>query len=96
MAETIDELTWDYEDEGTLTRRQLDKAVLSKGAWSTILYKFEELDRKTGDWKAAKACIVRYQKQNGQYRKKSNFNISSAKQARALVATLTDWFPPED
>jgi hypothetical protein len=27
MAETLDELTYDYEDEGVLVRKQLDKVV---------------------------------------------------------------------
>ena len=31
MAETLEELTYDYEDEGTLVRKQIDKVVLTKG-----------------------------------------------------------------
>ena len=96
MAETIEELTWEYEDEGVLTRKQIEKTVLTKGAWSTIMFKFQELDRKTDEWRAPKACIVRYQKSNGVYRKKSSFNISSAKQAHAIMECLASFFPPED
>jgi hypothetical protein len=33
MAETLDELTYNYEDEGTLVRKELDKTVLTKGSW---------------------------------------------------------------
>lgn len=96
MAETVDELTWDYEEDGRLVRETLDKAVLSKGAWCTVMYKFRELDRKTEEWRAEKAAIVRYQKSNGVYRKKSSFNISSEKQAKAIMDTLAGWFPGEE
>ena len=93
MAETIDELSYDYEDEGRLVRKEVDREVLSKGAWSTIMFKFQELDRKTDEWRAAKIAIVRYKKSGGVYRKQSSFNISSEKQARAIVATIDKWFP---
>lgn len=93
MAETIDELSYDYEDEGRLVRKEVDREVLSKGAWSTIMFKFQELDRKTDEWRAAKIAIVRYKKSGGVYRKQSSFNISSEKQARAIVTTIDKWFP---
>jgi hypothetical protein len=93
MAETIDELSYDYEDEGRLVRREMDREVLSKGAWSTIMFKFQELDRQKDEWRAAKVAIVRYKKSGGVYRKQSSFNISSAKQARAIVETIRKWFP---
>jgi hypothetical protein len=96
MAETVEELTWDYEEDGRLVRETLEKAVLSKGAWCTVMYKFRELDRKSEEWRAEKAAIVRYQKSQGLYRKKSSFNISSEKQARAIVETLEGWFPGEE
>jgi hypothetical protein len=93
MAETIDELSYDYEEEGRKVREELDREVLSKGAWCTIMFKFRELDRKTEEWRPAKAAIVRYKKSGGVYRKQSSFNISSDKQARAIVATIDRWFP---
>ena len=93
MAETIDELSYDYEDEGKLVRKEVDREILSKGAWSTIMFKFTELDRAKDEWRAAKIAIVRYKKSGGVYRKQSSFNISSEKQARAIVATIDKWFP---
>ena len=95
MAETIDELSYDYEDEGRLVRKEIDRAVLSKGAWSTIMFKFQELDRQKDEWRAPKVAIVRYKKSGGVYRKQSSFNISSEKQARAIVETIERWFPRE-
>jgi len=94
MAETIEELSYDYEDEGVLVRKEVDRVVLSKGAWSTLMFKFQELDRKTEEWRSPKIAIVRYKKSNGVYRKQSSFNISSEKQARAIVETIEQWFPP--
>ena len=85
MAETIDEISYDYEDEGRLVRKELQREVLSKGAWSTIMFLFQELDKKTDEWRAPKIAIVRYKKWNGVYRKQSGFNISSEKQARQIV-----------
>ena len=93
MAETIDDITYDYEEDGKQVRKELKREVLTKGSWSTIMFMFQELDRKSGDWRAPKAAIVRYQKRNGAYRKQSSFNISSEKQARAIVKALHNFFP---
>jgi hypothetical protein len=92
MAESIEELTYDYEEDGRLVRKEIKREVLSKGAWSTIMFFYQELDRQKDEWRAPKAAIVRYKKWNGQYRKQSSFNISSAKQADAIVKTLESWF----
>ncbi len=92
MAETIDEITYDYEEDGKLVRKQIDKNVLSKGAWSTIMFLFQEIDRKTDQWRAPKVAIVRYKKFNGVFRKQSSFNISSEKQARQIMSVLEDWY----
>jgi hypothetical protein len=92
MAETIDELTYDYEDEGRLVRKELGRAVLSKGAWATVMFLFQELDRQTEQFREPKVAIVRFKKWNGVYRKQSSFNISSAKQARQVIDVLEKWY----
>jgi hypothetical protein len=92
MAETIEEITYDYEEDGRLVRREIQREILSKGAWSTIMFLYEELDRKSEEWRPPKVAIVRYKKWNGQYRKQSSFNISSEKQARQIIAALENWF----
>ena len=38
MAETIDELTIHYEEDGKVLRKQIAKEVLSKGSWTTIMF----------------------------------------------------------
>ena len=92
MAETIEELSYNYEDEGVLVRKELDKVVLTKGSWATIMFLYQELDRKTENWRAPKVSIVRYKKWNGAYRKQSGFNISSEKQARQIVEAIEKWY----
>ncbi len=91
MAETIDELTVDYTDGDIKTVKELDKKVLSKGAWSTIIYRYQDWDRSKEEYGADKYTIRRYQKRNGEYQQKSKFNISSAKQASAIIDALQDW-----
>jgi hypothetical protein len=94
MAETLDELTYDYEDEGKLVRKEVDRAVLSKGAWATIMFLYQELDRKTEQFRDPKIAIVRFKKSGGSYRKQSSFNISSERQARQVVGVIEKWYGP--
>ncbi len=93
MAETLDELTYDYEDEGVLVRKQLDKAVLTKGSWATLMFLYQELDRTSGKFRAPKIAIVRFKKFKGAYRKQSSFNVSSEKQARQITDIFEGWYP---
>ena len=92
MAETLDELTYDYEDEGVLVRKQLDKVVLTKGAWSTLMFLYQELDKTAGTFRAPKIAIVRFKKFKGSYRKQSSFNVSSEKQARQITEVFERWY----
>jgi len=91
MAETIDELTVTYEEDGILVVEELDKAVMNRGAWTTILFLYRERDRKTGDFGPPKAGLRRYQKVKGLFRKRDAVNLSPDS-ARLLVHTLMEWF----
>ncbi|MDH5784015.1 MAG: hypothetical protein OEZ16_00225 [Chromatiales bacterium] len=91
MAETIDELTISYTEDGIETTKELDKKVLSKGAWSTIIYRYQDWDRAKEEYGKDKYTIRRYQKRNGEYQQKSKFNISSADQAKQLIEALQGW-----
>jgi hypothetical protein len=93
MAETLDELTYDYEDEGVLVRKQLEKVVLTKGAWATLMFLYQELDKASGKFRAPKMAIVRFKKFHGSYRKQSSFNVSSEKQARQITEVFERWYP---
>lgn len=91
MAENVEDLTVNYEEEGVLVVQEIDKEILSKGAWTTILFRYRDYDQSTKQYSADKFTIRRYQKRNGQYQTKSKFNISSAAQAEKIVETLTRW-----
>ena len=39
MSATIEELTINYEEDGVQIVKETGKEVLSKGAWTTILYR---------------------------------------------------------
>jgi len=91
MAETVDELTVEYHEGDDMTVKELDKAVLTKGAWATVMYRYQDLDRKTGNFGAEKYTIRRYQKRNGEYSQRSKFNISSKDQAKQVIAALSKW-----
>ena len=96
MASDVDELTVNYEEDGQLVVKELDKQILTKGAWSTIIYRYQDWNRSKEEYGPDKYSIRRYQKRNGQYQPKSKFNISSADQARKIIAALESWLPPEE
>jgi hypothetical protein len=91
MSAEANDLTINYEEDGVQVVKELDKEILSKGAWTTILYRYQELDRATGEYGPDKYSIRRYQKQKGQFVPKSKFNISSAAQAEKIVGILSRW-----
>ncbi len=91
MAETVDELTVEYHEGDEMTVKELDKEVLTKGAWATVMFRYQDLDRKTGEFGPDKYTIRRYQKRNGEYSQRSKFNISSKAQATQIVEALTKW-----
>lgn len=91
MNETIDDLTIAYQEEGKEVTRELGKEVLSKGAWTTILFRYQDFDAKQQEFGPVKYSIRRYQKRNNQYWMKSKFNISSDEQARQIIEILTGW-----
>jgi hypothetical protein len=91
MAENVEQLTVAYEDGGIETVKELDKKVLTKGAWATVMFRYQEWNRAKEEYGPDKYSIRRYQKQNGEYRQKSKFNISSKEQARSIIETLEKW-----
>ena len=96
MAATVDELTIRYEEDGIETVKELDKVVLTKGAWSTILYRYQDWDRRKEEYGPEKYSIRRYQKRSGEYQQKSKFNISSKDQAKAIIEALQGWIGKDD
>lgn len=93
MAENIDDLTIAFYQDDRNVLKELQKIVLTRGNWTTIMYLFQELNKKTNEYEAPKVSIRRYQKRGGIYKQQSKFNISSAKQGREIAGILLNWFP---
>ncbi len=93
MAEKIDDITINYEDEsGKQLVKELDKVILTKGSWTTIMFMYQDVDRKTDRFGDPKVTIRRYKKSGNQFRQQSKFNITNKKQALKIVDTLNKWF----
>ena len=85
MSETIDGLTVTFNENGVDVTKELDKQVLSKGAWTTIIFRYQEWNATKEEYGPVKYTIRRYQKRNNQYWQKSKFNISSEDQAQKII-----------
>lgn len=94
MSETIDEISIDWADEsGQQLVKQIKKEILTRGSWTTIMFMYQEFDKKTGGFGAPKIRIGRYQKRGGKFTQQSKFNISSAAQAKQIVGVIQNWLP---
>jgi len=91
MPSTPEELTINYSEGGVDIVKELDKRILSKGAWTTILYRYQEWNNSKQEYGKDKYSIRRYQKRGGEYQQKSKFNISSPDQAKQLIEALQEW-----
>ena len=91
MSVTVDDLTVNYEENGQLIVKEIDKAILSKGAWATVLFRYQEWNPADDSYGPDKYVIRRYKKSGGEYRQQSKFTISSADQARKIIESLQGW-----
>lgn len=91
MSASVDDLTVNYEENGPSVIKEIDKAILSKGAWATVLFRYREWNAESADYGPDKFVIQRYKKSGGEYRRQSKFTISSADQARKIIESLQSW-----
>lgn len=91
MVSTVDEITIEYVENGVTTIKQLDKVILTRGAWTTIMFKYQDWDKRKEEYGPEKYSIRRYQKKNNEYRSKSKFNISNKEQAEKIIQVLSGW-----
>lgn len=91
MASDVNEITITYEEDGVEVIKELDKEILSKGSWTTIIFRYRQWERSKNDYGNDRYTIRRYRKYNDEYRQQSKFNISSADQARKIIAALQRW-----
>jgi hypothetical protein len=90
MAETVTEISVVQENEGETIVEELDKVILTKGVWSTIVFRYRERDRRTSEFGPPKATLRRYQKMKGTYRKRDAVNLT-LESAKALIQVLNEW-----
>jgi hypothetical protein len=91
MTMTVDDISINYEEEGVLLVKEIDKEILSKGAWATIIFRYQQWDNKQQKYGPDRYTIRRYQKRGDDYLPKSKFNISSNDQAAKIIAALEKW-----
>ena len=96
MTEKVEDLTVSYTENGIETTKELDKVILSKGSWTTIIFRYQEWDKAKEVYGPDKFTIRRYQKRAGEYRQQSKFNISSRAQAQGLIKALQGWLGEAD
>ena len=80
-----------FDETGEQTTKELAKEYLTKGAWQTIMFLYQEKD-KAGEFGEAKVSIRRYQKVAGVLKQRSKFNISNKNQAEQIIAVLRKWY----
>lgn len=90
MAENINDITVNYEEEGEVVVEELEKVILNRGAWTSILFRYRERERQSGQMGPPKATLRRYQKYQGVFKKRDAINLS-ADTARTLANTLDQW-----
>ncbi len=91
MSKTVDDISINYEEDGLLIVKETGKEILSKGAWTTILFRYQNWDKAKEDYGKEMFTIRRYQKRQGEYIPKSKFNISSKDQAQSIISALQNW-----
>ncbi|MFH0919222.1 MAG: hypothetical protein V1913_02580 [Fibrobacterota bacterium] len=90
---SVNTISINYEEDGKLLVKELKKQILSKGAWTTIMFLYQEYDRATDLYKPPKVSLRRYQKKDGNYIQRSKFTISSEKQAHLIAKKIVEWYP---
>ncbi len=96
MSSTVEELTLNYEEDGLVVVKELDKAILTKGAWATVVFRYQQWEKAKNAYSADRYSIRRYKKTNGEYRAQSKFNISSPEQAEKLIGILSAWLKNDE
>ena len=91
MAANVEDITIEYEEDGIMVIKELDKEILSKGAWATVLFRYRQWDKRKQEYGEDCYAIRRYQKVHDEDMPKSKFNISSKLQAEKIVEALQRW-----
>ncbi|MCX7726911.1 MAG: hypothetical protein N2053_08685 [Chitinispirillaceae bacterium] len=91
-----EDITINYEEDGVLVVKELDKIVLSKGAWATVVFKYQQWEKNRNGYGEVRYSIRRYKKIDDEYVQQSKFNISSREQAVKLIEALEKWLKEDN
>jgi hypothetical protein len=88
-----DAITMNYSEDGVQLVKEVDRFEITSGAWATMAFLYQNLNKSTGKFGETKLAVRRYQKRNGAFKNKSKLNISSGNQAIVIAALLAKWSP---
>lgn len=91
MFNSLENITIHWEEDGKLKIKELEKCILSRGSWTTIMFLYQELNIESNTYGEPKITIRRYKKRDGIYILQSKFNISSKNQAAEIVKSIQQW-----
>jgi hypothetical protein len=69
MASDVNDITIQYEEDGLVIVKEIDKEILSKGSWATLLFRYRQWDKSKKEYGSDSYAIRRYQKVHGESRK---------------------------
>lgn len=91
MASKVEELTITYEEDGVEVVKEIDKSILSKGSWATVIFRYQQWEKAKNTYGPDRYSIRRYRKIDDEYRQQAKFNISSKDQANKIIDALQKW-----
>ena len=90
MSATIDGITMHVQVDNQILVKELDKLILSRGVWTTILFKYQDWDKRKLKFRHVMYSIRRYHKTNDDYRQISKLNIMDT-QSALIAEKLIEW-----
>ena len=75
MAETVEELTTKYHESNGITVTELGKEILTGDGWTTVIFSYQDADRKMYYFDSGEYTICRYKKLNSETISCSKFNV---------------------
>jgi hypothetical protein len=86
----LDEVQYDLELDGDLTREQLARRVWEHQGWATVAIAFRERD-KAGAWRAPKLALLRFHRVHDVWQRQAQLTLRGD-EASALAGSLATWF----
>jgi len=90
-TENIEPTVEQADENGEIIVKELAKEYLTKGAWSTIAFLYQEKG-PDGNFGEPKVTLRRYQKIKGVQKQRSKFNVTNKTQAEQIIGVLKKWY----